>query len=98
MQLCETGVVWPHRPTLYKCLSQLTNFVSRSDGLSSDLTLCIEMILLLTSCCMKRCRSSMCFAFFDVPSLIDIDFSALLSVCILMLMRTSNASFMKLPM
>ena len=40
----------------------------------------------------------MCFAFFDAPSLIDIDFAALLSVCILMLMRTSNASFMKLPM
>ena len=40
----------------------------------------------------------MCFAFFDVPSLISIDFAALLSVCILMLVRTSNASLMKLLM
>ena len=86
---------------MYKCLSrvsQLTNLVSMSAGFSSDLTLCVVMILLLTSCCMKRCRSSMCFAFFDVPSLIAIDFTALLSVCILMLVRTSNASLMKLLM
>ena len=40
----------------------------------------------------------MCFAFFDVPSLIATDFAALLSVCILMLVRTSNASLMKLMM
>ena len=40
----------------------------------------------------------MCFAFFDVPSLIAIDFAALLSVCTLMLVRTSNASLMKLLM
>ena len=37
----------------------------------------------------------MCFAFFDVPSLIAIDFAALLSVCILMLV-TSNTSLLKL--
>ena len=66
-----------------------TNLVRRSAGLSSDFTLCIVVILLLTSCCVKRCRSSMCFAFFDEPSLIAIDFAALLSVCILMLVRTS---------
>ena len=40
----------------------------------------------------------MCFSFFDVPSLIAIDFAALLSVCILMLVHTSNASLMKLLM
>ena len=79
-------------------VSQPTNLVGRSAGLSSDFTLCIVMILLLASCCMKKCGSSMCFAFFDVPSLIAIDFAALLSVCILMLVRTSNASLMKLPM
>ena len=38
------------------------------------------------------------FAFFDVPSLIAIDFAALLSVCVLALVRTSNASSMKLLM
>ena len=38
------------------------------------------------------------FAFFDAPSLIAIDFAALLSVCVLMLVRTSNASLMKLQM
>ena len=56
------------------------NLVSVSAGFSSDLTLRVAMILLLTSCCVKRCRSSMCFAFFDVPSLIAIGFAALLSV------------------
>ena len=40
----------------------------------------------------------MCFAFFDVPSLIAMDFAELLFVCILMLVRTSNASLMKLLM
>ena len=77
---------------------QLTNFVSKSAGLSSDFTLRVVMMLLLTSCCMKRCRGSMCFAFFDVPSLIALDFAELLSVCILMLVRASNASLMKLLM
>ena len=55
-----------------KCLLsalQPTNFVSMSAGLSSGFTVRIAMFLLLTSCCMKQCRSSMCFAFFDVPSL-----------------------------
>ena len=69
---------------MYKCLlrvSQLTNLVSMSAGFSSDLTLCVVMILLLTSCCVKGCRSSTCFAFFAVPSLIAIDVAALLFVC-----------------
>ena len=70
----------------------------KSAGLSSDLTLRSVMTLLLTSSCVKRCRSSMRFAFFDAPSLPAIEFAALLSVCILMLARTSNASFMKLLM
>ena len=86
---------------LYKCLlrmSQLTNFVSKPARLSSDFTLRIVMVLLLTSCCMKRCRGSTCFAFFDAPSLVAMGFAELLSVCVLMLVRTSNASLMKLPM
>ena len=61
-----------------------------SAGLSSGFALRIVVSLLLTSCCMKRCRNA--------PSLIAIDFAALLSVYILMLVRTSNASLMKLLM
>ena len=75
---------------------QPTNLVRMLADSSSDFTLRVVMILLLTSCCMKRCRSSTCFAFFDVPSLVAIDFAALLSLCVLMLMRTSNTSLMKL--
>ena len=77
-------------------MSQLTNFVSKFVGLSLDLILCIEMVLFLTSCYMKRYRSSMCFAFFDIPSLVVIDFVELLFICILVLIHTSNLSIMKL--
>ena len=79
-------------------MSVETNFVSMYEGLCSDLILHIVVILFLTSCCMKRYRSSMCFAFFDVPSLMAIDLAELLSVCILTLVFVSKASLTKLLM
>ena len=60
-----------------------TPLVRMSAGLCSDLILRIEVSPCFTSCCTKRCFNSMCFAFFDVPSLIVMDFAALLSVYIL---------------
>ena len=64
----------------------------------------------LCNCCLTNCadyRTYWCetvvmasqanwFAFFDVPSRIVIDLAALLSACVLMLVRTPNASLMKL--
>ena len=75
-----------------------TPLVRMSAGLCSDLILCIEISPCFTSCCTKRCFSSMCFAFFDVPSLIVMDFAALLSVCIFTFVLMSNASCTKLRM
>ena len=58
---------------------------------SSVLILQICRMLDCASCCMKRCLSSMCFAFFELPILVVMDFPAEESV------QICSVIFMLLP-
>ena len=64
---------------------------------SSVLILQICRMFDCTSCCMKRYLSSMCFAFFELPILVAIDFPAEESVqiCSVILMLLPNVSLRK---
>ena len=68
---------WVLIPTSVRCLKSVsvaTYLVKISAGFASVFILMILTMSLSTNCCMKRCFSSMCLAFFDEPILVAILF------------------------
>ena len=66
---------WVLIPTSLRCLKSVsvaTYLVRMSAGFATVLTLMILTVSLSTNCWMKRCFSSICFAFFDDPILVAI--------------------------
>ena len=79
---------WALIPTSVRCLKSVsvaTYLVKMSAGFTSVLILMILTTSFSTSCCINRCLSSMCFAFFDDPILVAMLLPLDESVWILML-------------
>ena len=90
---------WICNPTLWRCrcsVSVETYLVRISAGLLLVWILMMRTMSSATSCCMNKCRSSMCFALRDVPirvaMLLPLDESVWIRMLIFLMLVSSSQS------
>ena len=90
---------WICNPTLLRCrcnVSAETYLVRMSAGLLFVWILMMRTMSSATSCCMNKCRSSMCFALRDVPirvaMLLPLDESVRIRMLIFLMLVSSSQS------